>query len=90
MKAECRLTEIEGELVRLVAEEISEDDVASALAEFDTVWAALTPSEQVAVVRLLIEQINHDGVSSSIAITFRPGGMKVLAEQVAEPEETAA
>jgi len=40
-----RLTEIGEELGKLAGNAISEAEVASALAEFDAVWEALTPRE---------------------------------------------
>ena len=44
--AERRFTEIGEELGKLAGNAISEAEVASALAEFDAVWEALTPREQ--------------------------------------------
>ena len=88
--AERRLAEIEDELDRLVGQEIGEDDVAAALAEFDGVWAALNPKEQARVLELLIERVDYNGGAGNIAITFRPSGIKTLTAPPAEPEETAA
>jgi site-specific DNA recombinase len=89
-QTEARLADVECELATLVAQDITDGQVTAALAEFDAVWATLKSSEQVAVLRLLIERIDHDGKAGSVAITFWPTGIKHLAEQVTEPEETAA
>jgi site-specific DNA recombinase len=89
-QAERRLTEIEDELTRLVATDISEDEVAMALGEFETVWSALKPKEQARVLALLIERVDHDGKAGTVEITFHPAGVKVVANQVATHEETAA
>ncbi len=88
--AERRLVEVEDELARLIDQNIDEDDVAAALAEFDAVWAALKPNEQARVLELLIERVQYDGKAGDIAITFRPSGIKTLAAETAEPEESAA
>jgi site-specific DNA recombinase len=85
-----RWSEIENELARLVAQDISEEQVAAALGEFDTVWAALTPKEQARVLALLIERADHDGVSGNITITFRTLGLKSFAGAIPNQEETAA
>jgi hypothetical protein len=85
-----RRSEIENELELWVAQDISEEQVAAALVEFNTVWATLAPNEQARVLALLIEQIDHDGVSGNVAITFRPSGLKSLTVTKPNLEETAA
>jgi hypothetical protein len=37
--------------------------------------------EQARVVQLLIERIDYDGAQGNLAITFRPGGVRALAQQ---------
>ena len=88
-QAERRLTEIADEIAALSATVIDEDEVATALAEFDGVWEALVPREQARILELLIERIDHDGESGDVAITFRPAGIKALAAEF-EYEEHAA
>jgi site-specific DNA recombinase len=87
---EHRLAEVGDEVSRWTNHDISESDVSHALAEFDTLWAALTPREQVQVLGLLIERVDHDGRQGNIDITFRPTGIKTLAVETAQHEETAA
>jgi site-specific DNA recombinase len=88
--AERRLAEIGAELTRQVMQETSESDVAAALAEFDTLWAALTAKEQALVTALLIECIAYDDKLGIIDIKFWPSGIKAFASEVAEHEETPA
>jgi site-specific DNA recombinase len=85
-----RLSEIQDELARLLPMEITEEQVAAALDEFDGVWASTAPKEQTRVLELLIERIDHDGVARSIEITFHPTGLKALAAQLETQKETAA
>jgi site-specific DNA recombinase len=51
------------------------------LGQFDAVWDALSPREQGRVLGLLIERVEHDGREASVAITFRPTGIKTLAAE---------
>jgi len=81
--AERRLSEIRDELVGLQREVVSDDEVAAALAAFDGVWDALKPREQERVLDLLIESVDFDGAGGDLAITFRPAGIKTLAEEAA-------
>jgi len=59
------------------------------LAQFDGIWAALTPTEQARVLALLIERIEFDGKGGNVSITFHPPGIKAMAGE-AKLEETAA
>ena len=51
--AERRSTEITEELATMDAERIDEAEVASALADFDSVWDCLAPREQARIIDLL-------------------------------------
>lgn len=88
--AERRVTEIDDELVALDGDRVDEDEVAAALADFDAVWDCLAPREQARVIELLIERVAYDGAGGSISITFRPGGVKTLARELAKQKEEAA
>lgn len=88
--AECRFAAIDAELKIRIGEELSEDQVAAALAEFDAVWGVLKSNEQVAILNLLIERVRYDGAAENIEISFRSSGLKTLAIPVADHEETAA
>lgn len=70
--------DLAAEADRLEANRVSDAAVAKALAEFDGVWAALTPKEQARQVGLLVETIEYDGAAGTVAITFHPAGIKVL------------
>jgi site-specific DNA recombinase len=85
-----RVTELEDELARLTASEIDDSEVSAALADFDSVWGALTPREQARVPELLIERVDHDGERGHVSITFRPTGIKALAGELSDYEEAAA
>jgi site-specific DNA recombinase len=72
------LQELASESDRLEANRLSDAVVAKALAEFDGVWAALTPKEQARLIGLLVESIEYDGAAGTVAITFHPAGIKAL------------
>jgi site-specific DNA recombinase len=88
--AERRVTEIDNEFAKRAGEVVNEAEVAEALADFDSVWEALAPREQIRVMQLLIERIEFDGHRGSMSITFRPTGIKSLADELAACQEDAA
>ena len=57
---------------------MEEEGVLYRLANFDSVWEVLTPSEQVRVAQLLIERVEFDGSGGSVSITFPPTGIREL------------
>jgi len=78
--AEGRVAEIDARLAELREELVGEADVAAAFADFDNVWQALSPREQVRLVRLLVGRVDYDADDSSIEVTFLPTGIKSLAD----------
>ena len=63
--------------------DIAEDDLRQALASFAPVWSQLSPKEQARVIHLLIDRIAYDGSKGTVAITFKPTGIKALAKETA-------
>jgi site-specific DNA recombinase len=82
--AERRLTEVREEIVLYQSQQLTEHDVETALAAFDSVWAALTPREQTRIVQLLVERIDFDGGKGKVAITFHATGIRTLAAEIAD------
>jgi site-specific DNA recombinase len=80
--AEQRLAEVNAQQAALKREQIDEADLAAALQAFDPVWEALSPKEQARIVHLLVERVAYDGTQGTVAVTFRPGGIKVLTQEV--------
>jgi site-specific DNA recombinase len=79
---EQRATNIREELIAHSGELVDERDLASALSLFDPVWESLSSPEQTRVMRLLVERIAYDGNNETLAITFRPTGIKALAGEM--------
>ncbi len=79
-----RHAEVRAELARLTSSTIQESEVAKALGQFEALWEALTPREQVRVLELLIERVTYDGPGENVSITFRPTGIKSLLSESAE------
>ena len=77
-QAEARLAEIPP---AESTDEGSEDDLVAALRKFDPVWETLAPREQARIVHLLVEQVVYDGAKGTVAVTFRPGGIRALTEE---------
>ena len=83
-RLEVRLTEVREGHLALTGDLVNEQEVAQALSLFDPVWDSLTSREQTRIVRLLVEQVDYDGKNSTVSITFRPTGIRTLADQKTE------
>lgn len=68
-------------------EAISASEVDAALADFDPVWQALSPSGQSRLIRLLVETAIYDGGAGTLTLRFRVAGLQSLACDRAEHPE---
>lgn len=82
--AERRLADIHAERLGLEASLVTEDEVATALADFDALWESMTPAEQTKVIGLLIDRVEYHGGTGKVGITFAPTGIRTLAQQFTE------
>ncbi len=82
--AEQRLAEVRGQIESNNREIVDEDEIAAALSVFDPVWETLGPKERARIIQLLVERVDYDGKAGTIAVTFRPNGIKTLAQQQLE------
>jgi site-specific DNA recombinase len=78
---EERLAAVLTEREALGSRGIDAADLRVALHAFDPVWEHLTTPEQARVIQLLVERVDYDRVAGKVAITFRPGGVRTLAEE---------
>jgi site-specific DNA recombinase len=78
---ERRLTGIRERAIAAGRDRVDEADVAAALSHFDPVWDELFPREQARILRVLLRSVRYDGASGSLNFTFRPAGIKALAEE---------
>ncbi len=83
-RLETRLTEVRERHLALSRELVDEREVMQALSLFDPVWESLTPREQARIVRLLVERVDYDGQNGTVSVTFRPTGIKALAQEETE------
>ena len=79
---ERRATEVREELIVLGREVVDDREASQALAAFDPVWEALTPREQARLLQLLVARVDYDGSRNTVAVTFRPTGIRSLAEDL--------
>src|SRR5262249_22008481 len=77
-EAERRVSEIDSELEALRGNALDENELAATLRDFDDVWDCLSSAEQARVIALLVERVVYDGGDETIAITFRPSGIRAL------------
>ncbi len=73
-----RLGEITVEMAALEESVMPDEEAAAALAAFDPVWESLSPRERVRLLQLLVERVDFDGQGGSVAVTFRPNGIRAL------------
>ncbi len=84
-QSERRLSEIEGQIAESQRDLVTESDVAAAFADFDNLWKALVPREQVRLINLLVHRVEFDAADSSIEISFHPSGINALATGTEDP-----
>ncbi|MCC7409672.1 MAG: recombinase family protein [Phycisphaeraceae bacterium] len=82
--SEQRATQIRAEIVALGGEMVNESEVQAALSAFEPVWDTLSPREQARIIRLLVERVDYDGKVGTVAVTFRPNGIKTFTQELAE------
>jgi site-specific DNA recombinase len=82
--AEQRATEVREQVVALSREMVDEREVGAALSVFDPMWDTLSPREQARIIHLLVERVDYDGKHGTVSVTFRPNGIKTLAQQLDE------
>ncbi len=81
--AERRATQVREEIIALERTLVDERELARAFSLFDPVWDSLSPREQARVIHLLVERVGYDGEKGTVSVTFRPSGIKALAQEVA-------
>jgi site-specific DNA recombinase len=89
-KIDARLGEIAEELAVLQTAAVDKHDLARALEMFEEVWACLFPREQERVIALLVGRVEFDAARDTVAVTFRPTGIRALAEEVEVAEGVQA
>jgi len=80
-QTEQRLTEVAIQMADQKQDLVNESDVAAALGDFDNVWSALSPREQVKLIHLLVNRVEYDVADSSIEISLHPTGIKGLSAE---------
>ncbi|QDU28840.1 DNA-invertase hin [Anatilimnocola aggregata] len=88
--AEQRLSTIDGELAALDQRPVHPDEVADALADFESLWDCLAPHEQARIIELLVERVAYDSDGGNISITFRPSGIQTLGTEFTKRKDDAA
>ena len=78
---ELRSTQIRDDIVALNRELVDECEVETALSAFTPIWDTLSPREQARIIHLLIERVDYDGANGTVSVTFRPNGIKTLAQE---------
>jgi site-specific DNA recombinase len=85
--AEERTRAIDDEKLSFAHSQVHENEGEQALAGLDAEWETLSPREQARIVQLLVERVDYDGAAQTVSITFHPGGIQTLADDVAERQK---
>jgi site-specific DNA recombinase len=81
--AETKLVEIRQSVAAIDSDVVSRDELIAVLRSFDPVWESLSPPEQARIIHLLVERVAYDGAKETVAVTFRPSGIRTLAGEAA-------
>ena len=79
--SEKRIIAIREELAILESESVNGQELYAAVKSFDPVWESLSGREKSRLLHLLIERVGYDGEKESVSLTFRPSGIKALANE---------
>ncbi|MGE0481271.1 MAG: recombinase family protein [Phycisphaerae bacterium] len=77
--AHSRLAVIDAELAALVP--VTSAEVTAAFADFERLWAALTPREQARMIELLVQRVTFDAAAGSLTVEFQDAGIRALAAE---------
>ena len=80
--SEQRATQVREQIVNISKQVVDEREVVTALSMFDPVWDSLASREQARIIQMLVERVTYDGANGTVAITFRPTGLKMFADEV--------
>jgi len=72
--SESRIHQVDDDLATI--KPLPESDLRKALADFEPVWASLSPGEQAKLLNLLLERIEYDGAAGSVTLRFWPNGFQ--------------
>lgn len=80
VEIERRAPEVDARLVAIGRETITRAEAEAAFADFEVLWASLVPREQARLLWLLVAAVDYDAKAGSVAVAFRPGCIRALAE----------
>ncbi|MCG6158325.1 recombinase family protein [Rubinisphaera margarita] len=81
-RIEARLREAERQLYE--GPIISDDQIRTALRQFDQVWDSLSLKDRSRILQLLIERVEYDGAESTVSIHFHTNGIESLIAELPE------
>jgi len=73
---ERRLKDVLSEIKKIGNSLISQQDVETALTNFDPIWESMTLRDQIRLIQVVVKQVDYDGETGRVTITFHPLGIK--------------
>jgi len=79
-----RLRELDARIAELERDRVTRAEAEAAFADFDGLWASLSPREQARMLNLLISAVEYDAKAGNVSVTFRPTSIASLARRRTE------
>ena len=83
-RGETRLTEVKNQITAKEGEQLGQNDVDLAFANFDKMWDTLSPREQAQLLVLLVARVEFEACESTIEVSFHPSAILALAQRQTE------
>jgi site-specific DNA recombinase len=78
-ETQARMGAVHKQLDEARAGHLDEADLRQVLSDFDSLWSEMTAAERTRTLHAIVERVAYDGPAGTVAITFRPVGIKALA-----------
>ena len=81
-KIEKRITGVGDEIISISRVQVKKHELTTALSVFNPLWETLSTREQARIIHLLVDKVGYDGEKETVSLTFRPIGIKALAQEI--------
>jgi site-specific DNA recombinase len=68
-----QITALEARIAADEAQRVDEDEIAGAVESFDSLWAAMLPSEREQLMKAMVQSVEYDAATETVSVTCRAG-----------------